>query len=439
MTRTESTYSDRYTLEKRWSSAGQRRCFIARDHRLQRPVLLWSFDVQEHDLQDSDLLKLVKVSARLSHPVYLQVLDAILDPASITAVLEAPVGEALTREYYLSLKLPAYATIHLILQIGSALEQAIDLGISPETIPLTQIYWDKTVGVRLDPIGAFTASRPRHAQPAGVVWLLSDLLVSLLPGLSIEDTRSIGIGENKGYYSPLDPQLGPFLKYWRGRGIDCPNDMLPAFLSNLRSIADSEKAAHSEYSGALPVGAEATTPLPVNLLNGKGAQSKIPDLSVPSQAKRPLTAEMPVLAPKSVNGALGTSMLMLALTIFVIGGMLLGVFAMGGFNEMTSLASGQEPQTTVTPVPADRAVLELKAKGDTQVIVSVDRRPAFSGIIKAGETMSWNGGSWVQVRTNNGKNLLISVNGHALGTLSEAVGHPEWNAVDWGWSVGWKP
>jgi hypothetical protein len=45
----------------------------------------------------------------------------------------------------------------------------------------------------------------------------------------------------------------------------------------------------------------------------------------------------------------------------------------------------------------------------------------------------------VQVWTNNGKNLLVTVNGFQLGALSPAVGHPDWNTVDWGWLAGWKP
>ncbi len=420
MVRAGTTYKDRYTLEKRWSSAGQRRCFIAKDHKLQRSVLLWTFDATEQDQQYSDLLQLIKGCAKLSYPVYLQVIDAVVDQNSITAVLEAATGEALTKEYYLSLNLPTYATIQLVLQVGSALEQALTFGLSPATLPLTQIYWDRTVGVRVDPIGIFTTPLPRNAQPAGAVWLLCELLASLLPSSSIE--------ENRSQYSPLDPQLGPFLKYWRGRGIDCPNDMLPTFLSNLQGIADSERTGHSERLQSLPIGAETTTPLPVDLIRGNGAQQYRP--------KRPLTNEMPVLARKSAGGALGTSMLMLALTIFVIGGMLLGVFAMGGLDDLASLSIEQPAPASAT---SGQANLELKAQQDTQVLVSVDRKPAFSGIIKAGETMSWNGSSWLQVKTNSGKNLLISVNGHALGTLSEAVGHPEWNAVDWGWPADWKP
>jgi hypothetical protein len=83
----------------------------------------------------------------------------------------------------------------------------------------------------------------------------------------------------------------------------------------------------------------------------------------------------------------------------------------------------------------------VAAQQDEQVRVTVDGAPtpAFAGVLKAGESRSWEGGSRVQLWTNNGKNLTVTVNGFPLGALSPAVGHPDWNTVDWGWNAGWRP
>jgi hypothetical protein len=97
------------------------------------------------------------------------------------------------------------------------------------------------------------------------------------------------------------------------------------------------------------------------------------------------------------------------------------------------------PSPTPTPVSPGRATLEIRAQQDAEVRITVDGAVAYTGMLRANETRSWDGQQRVQVWTNNGQNLLVTVNGHSLGALSSAVGHPDWNHVDWGWAAGWSP
>ncbi|MEZ4554073.1 MAG: DUF4115 domain-containing protein [Dehalococcoidia bacterium] len=94
---------------------------------------------------------------------------------------------------------------------------------------------------------------------------------------------------------------------------------------------------------------------------------------------------------------------------------------------------------TSTPAPANAATLTVQARQQSSVRVSVDGAIAYEGTLGAGESRSWSGSVRVQLWTNNGKNVAVTVNGFDLGALSTAVGHPEWNTVDWGWAAGWRP
>jgi len=83
--------------------------------------------------------------------------------------------------------------------------------------------------------------------------------------------------------------------------------------------------------------------------------------------------------------------------------------------------------------------LSVTAQVGLEVRVTVDGVVAYSGLLSAGESRSWEGSSRIQLWTNNAKSLLVTVNGYALGPMAVAIGHPDWNSADWGWSAGWKP
>ncbi|MGE0229279.1 MAG: DUF4115 domain-containing protein [Dehalococcoidia bacterium] len=123
-----------------------------------------------------------------------------------------------------------------------------------------------------------------------------------------------------------------------------------------------------------------------------------------------------------------------------------GVGATGEATETEEPGAGSRTATapatatrTSTPAPANAATLTVLAQQQSSVRVSVDGSVSYEGTLAAGESRSWSGSARVQLWTNNGKNVAVTVNGFELGALSTAVGHPEWNTVDWGWAAGWRP
>lgn len=109
-------------------------------------------------------------------------------------------------------------------------------------------------------------------------------------------------------------------------------------------------------------------------------------------------------------------------------------------NALTASGTAVSPTATMMPAPnAAGATLELTTGQAAQVRVHVDGVLAFSGGLTAGESRSWAGSNDVRVWTDSGATLLVTVNGFALGPLAAAVGHPDWNTVDWSWAAGWTP
>jgi hypothetical protein len=92
------------------------------------------------------------------------------------------------------------------------------------------------------------------------------------------------------------------------------------------------------------------------------------------------------------------------------------------------------------PATAGRPpTLTLTAQETTQVTVTVDASVAFSGTLGAGQSQSWTADREIAVSTGNASGLLVAINGYSLGVLSAAVGHPDWDTLDWTWAADWQP
>lgn len=88
---------------------------------------------------------------------------------------------------------------------------------------------------------------------------------------------------------------------------------------------------------------------------------------------------------------------------------------------------------------SDLASLVVTAQREADVRISVDGEPVFEGQLQAGESVTREGPSRVEVWTNNAQGVSVIVNGHELGPLAEAIGHPDWKRVAWMWPAGWNP
>jgi hypothetical protein len=71
--------------------------------------------------------------------------------------------------------------------------------------------------------------------------------------------------------------------------------------------------------------------------------------------------------------------------------------------------------------------------------LNLDAAVAFSGTLGAGQSQSWTADREIAVSTGNASGLLVAINGYSLGVLSAAVGHPDWDTLDWTWAADWQP
>ncbi len=90
----------------------------------------------------------------------------------------------------------------------------------------------------------------------------------------------------------------------------------------------------------------------------------------------------------------------------------------------------------VKPAPG-RVTVGLAAQEDSLVRVTVDGVVQFDGTLRARQRQAWDGAQRVQVWTDKGKTMLIAINGENLGPYSPAMGHPDWNRIDFGFIPGW--
>jgi hypothetical protein len=88
------------------------------------------------------------------------------------------------------------------------------------------------------------------------------------------------------------------------------------------------------------------------------------------------------------------------------------------------------------PAPG-RVTVGLAAVEDSQVRVTVDGVVQFDGTMRARERQAWEGSERIQVWTDSGQTLQLAVNGTDLGAYSPAMGHPDWNRIDFGFWPGW--
>jgi hypothetical protein len=134
----------------------------------------------------------------------------------------------------------------------------------------------------------------------------------------------------------------------------------------------------------------------------------------------------------------------------LLGGVTLGVavLVLGGLSALALMQQEPPPPPAATavastpgpaqPVPGQVLVV-LRAQEESFVRATVDGTVLFDGTMRAGESKSWQGRQRVQVYTNKGRSMLITINGNELGAYSPAMGHPDWNQIDFGFGPDWRP
>lgn len=128
-----------------------------------------------------------------------------------------------------------------------------------------------------------------------------------------------------------------------------------------------------------------------------------------------------------------------AVALVVLG----GVALFAGQDPPADTATTPPASTTeafappAVPPAAGRVTVGLAAPEAAQVRVTVDGTVQFDGTLRAGQTQEWEGAERIQVWTDSGKTLLLAVNGMDLGPYSPAMGHADWNRIDFGFWPGW--
>jgi hypothetical protein len=79
----------------------------------------------------------------------------------------------------------------------------------------------------------------------------------------------------------------------------------------------------------------------------------------------------------------------------------------------------------------------LAANEASGVRVTVDGVVQFDGTMQAGQRQNWDGTQRIEVWTDKGKTLGLTVNGKDLGPYSPAMGHADWNRIDFSFWPGW--
>ncbi len=465
------------------------------DRKLDRHVVLWTVEGRDPPAREA-LLALARGCSRLAHPLFLKVLDVADAPARLAVVLQSP-GEATLEQQAGSL--PTLVAVSLTLEVATALQDARRVGLEPRQLPLRYLHFDPE-GVRIDPLGVFAAT-PRGAAANGAepdaaatpaVSLLCDLLEELLG-------RTEGAPDR---FDPGRGAARSLVARWRERAAAQPADdgALPAFVSELRVLlgrwegrAAAEPAADVAPGAATaaapqPRPAAAATPEaptvrlrrpPESALRARreargGASGWRRLLPPPFRGGEPTapaatattTLALPGAAPArrgraDAGGArVGVRPLLVVLATLVFGGaVLLAVspaardtlrahvpalpaITLGGEGNGGGAGGSGGSQRAVATAPAPAAgkvTVSVVAQEPTVVRVTVDGAQAYSGTLRAGQGGSWQGTQRVEVWTDHGKTLQITINGYALGAYSPAMGHPDWNHIDYGFGPGWKP
>ena len=126
------------------------------------------------------------------------------------------------------------------------------------------------------------------------------------------------------------------------------------------------------------------------------------------------------------------------LAVVVVGALIFALRSPGpGSNAAPTAAANQPFGPPVTAPAAGRVTVGLAATEDSGVRVTVDDVVQFDGILKAGQRQAYDGKSRIDVWTDKGKTLGLSVNGRDLGPYSPAMGHADWNRIDFSFWPGW--
>ncbi len=402
-----------------------------RDMQLGRPIRAWVLPATTHGSHEA-LLALAGASSRLRSPAFLRVVDAIPEADRLVVILEAPEPPhrtPATEEATEGTDGWDHTRDALLGELAAGLREAHEAGLALQRLP-ARLFESRT---RLDPIELFLpATADTDEQPVGAqlhAAVIEAMARGTLPPGS--PLRTLDLDAPGPESTPTD-------------AADAVEAVLDALeRATLRGGAPPLEWPPSTGEAGPFVSDEPTLPLAAPRAEAMPppAAPTAPTAEAPPRAVTPA----PAVRPRRLARQPGTGRTRLVALAAVGVLAAAGVLAVSAASlRMRSSAPPPEATTTAAEPAAPQAVpgqvlITLRAQEETFVRATVDGTVLFDGTLRSGESRSWQGRQRVQVFTNKGRTALISINGFELGPYSPAMGHPDWNQIDFGFGPDWRP
>ena len=390
----------RYRVEREDRALGGLRRVVATDTRLDRPVLAWVSGAAGP--AEDALLETARAVGEFGAAPFLRVLDVASDAAGLAVIIEAP-GTPLAR---------TRGPVPIDVRSSAALLEAIDraLGETPLRIgrvAASDVFVEAGEPV-VDPIALFFPALPGEPRAT------ADDLVALL----VDRARD---GET------LALALRPMVRPAARRAASAARPAVAAtYVDDDPTVVFTPRAATAvadrppSIPPAVPLVEVPASPEP-----GPVEQSlQLEEVASAAPRRGPLPWR--VFVP--LYGALAV----------VVAAVLVFALRSPSTNPPATptAAPNQAAGAPAVAPAAGHVTVGLAATEDSGVRVTVDGIVQFDGTLKSGQRQTWDGKQRIDVWTDKGKTLQLAVNGKDLGAYSPAMGHADWNRIDFSFWPG---
>ncbi len=415
MAATTRDEAERYALDDGVAVGFSRaRLHPARDRRLDRTLRAWVFEEPRTSADRQRLRQLARDASRLTDGAYLRVVDVLDEDVRLVVLIENRPPPSQRAPHGGETEL-----VERVRELASALRDAARLGLEPRRLP-TRALLDGPL--RLDPIDAFLEGATRSS------------LHSVLAGPLAEASTALRLAGSR--------PLAALARAWAQSPAHANVEGMSALLVQLEQAAGG--AAHADLAW-LQAGDEADA---VFSSTDPTLRFELPPAAVAS-ATRDGDDEARVEYAPPPSAARGPRSRVDSHRV-LLGAIALGasVLVLGGLSAMALSARTAAPSSSTTPVASQpgpsqpipgQVLVVVRAQEESFVRATVDGTVLFDGTMRSGETKSWQGRQRIQIYTNKGRSMNIAINGEDLGPYSPAMGHPDWNQIDFGFGPDWRP
>ncbi len=403
----------RYRIGRFDRAVGSLRRAPGTDTRLNRPVLIWMSETSGAD--EDALLEVARTVGQSASSTFLRILDVAYEDEGVAVILESAGGSLAEAGGLVPIEVRSAA------RLLDAVDRAVeDDGLTPARAARTDIF-AADGDVIADPIALFLPAMPGEREiPTAVLHeRLAALLIehaedgtALAQALS-EDTASEMRSTARARGALVGAGAG-------GPYID--DDPTVVFTAPPPPVA----TIPTPRATSMPV-----APPPVEERLGAFEPTPEPASTAEEAAPKPRRGAMPwrVFVP-----------LYTGLALVVFGALFFALRSPDGTPTATpTTAAGQQSGPPAIAPAAGHVTVGLAATEDSGVRVTVDGVVQFDGTLAAGQKQAYDGKQRIDVWTDKGKTLNIAINGKNVGPYSPAIGHADWNRIDFSFWPGWTP